>query len=394
MKPSSSTADADAPHGWRRWLPRRLDHQLMLLTAICLLASNLGFGVYTAQRQTALARATLNAQMAALAQNLAAVSTNLLLTDDLAGIESITMQVAIVPGIVGLMVTDASGKPFSEVVLSSDRWSPRFHAGKPNVPVRVAALTRVEGDDDAPSTPTSASASSTGTLAAWHPVLAASHLGWVRVSYRTDHLDRAATLIWLQSLALVVLVISLSLGVLWLSLRRMVRTLRATALFASGLGHTMGARLEVGTSTIEIEALGHALNTLSARLYTQHTDLANQKFALDQHAIVSISDLQGTIRYVNQRFCDISGYSQAELFGQHLGIVSSGCHEPAFFEELLHTINNGQVWRGQICNRHKGGGLYWVDATLVPLRGVDGLVETYIAIRTDITASKQAEAEV
>ncbi|MDP3613747.1 MAG: CHASE domain-containing protein, partial [Rubrivivax sp.] len=120
-------------------------------------------------------------------------------------------------------------------------------------------------------------------------------------------------------------------------------------------------------------------------------DLANQKFALDQHAIVSMSDLQGTIFYVNQRFCDISGYSEAELIGQNHRIVSSGVHEPAFFEDLWRTICSGQVWHGQICNRHKGGGHYWVDATVVPLLGADGLAESYIAIRTDISGRKAAE---
>ena len=120
-------------------------------------------------------------------------------------------------------------------------------------------------------------------------------------------------------------------------------------------------------------------------------DLANQKFALDQHAIVSIADLQGTIVYVNQRFCDISGYAQEELIGQNHRIVSSGIHDPAFYQDLWQTITRGQVWHGQICNRHKGGGHYWVDASVVPLLGADGMVESYIAIRTDITERKDAE---
>ena len=120
-------------------------------------------------------------------------------------------------------------------------------------------------------------------------------------------------------------------------------------------------------------------------------DLANQKFALDQHGIVSISDLQGSIVYVNQRFCDISGYAQEELIGQNHRIVSSGIHGPAFYQDLWQTIVSGRVWHGQICNRHKDGSHYWVDATVVPLLGADGLVESYIAIRTDITERKTAE---
>ena len=122
--------------------------------------------------------------------------------------------------------------------------------------------------------------------------------------------------------------------------------------------------------------------------------LSNQKFALDQHAIVSMTDLQGCITYVNGKFTQISGYSQAELIGQNHRIVGSGAQTQQFFETMWHTIKQGQVWRGEICNRTKSGALYWVDATIVPLMGPDGLPEQFIAIRTDITVRKAMGARL
>ena len=122
--------------------------------------------------------------------------------------------------------------------------------------------------------------------------------------------------------------------------------------------------------------------------------LNNQKFALDQHAIVSMTDLQGNITYANGKFSEISGYTRAELMGQNHRIVNSGVHSKVFFEGMWRDISQGKVWHGEICNRSHGGGLYWVDATIVPLMGADGMPEQYIAIRTDITVRKTIEAEL
>ena len=123
-------------------------------------------------------------------------------------------------------------------------------------------------------------------------------------------------------------------------------------------------------------------------------ELDNQKFALDQHAIVSITDRDGAISYANDLFCAVSGYSRDELLGKTHRMVNSGHHPESFFAELWQTISAGQVWRGEVRNRHKSGSLYWVSATIVPLLDGDGRVAQYIAIRTDITERKAVEGQL
>ena len=91
--------------------------------------------------------------------------------------------------------------------------------------------------------------------------------------------------------------------------------------------------------------------------------LESQKFALDQHAIVSITDTAGTIVYANDRFCAISGYRRDELLGRNHRILKSGVHAPEFFSRMWATISAGDVWSGEICNRAKDGSRYWVAAT-------------------------------
>jgi two-component system, sensor histidine kinase and response regulator len=119
--------------------------------------------------------------------------------------------------------------------------------------------------------------------------------------------------------------------------------------------------------------------------------LGQQKFAIDQYAIVSITDVNGKITYANDRFIAISGYARDELLGQNHRIIKSGLHSFNFFVDLWATINAGRVWSGEICNRAKTGKLYWVAATIVPFMGADGKPEQFIAIRTDITARKYLE---
>ncbi len=114
-------------------------------------------------------------------------------------------------------------------------------------------------------------------------------------------------------------------------------------------------------------------------------ELSQQKFALDQHSIIAITDIKGTITYVNDKFISISEYSEDELIGKNHRILNSGSHSSDFFRNMYLTISSGKVWKGEIQNKSKSGKSYWVDTTIVPFTNNAGKVSSYIAIRTDIT---------
>ncbi len=170
-------------------------------------------------------------------------------------------------------------------------------------------------------------------------------------------------------------------------------------------------QLETKMNGDSINLIAQSLNLLSKKLayYTHentllndknniltpiHKETADYKFALDQSAIVAITNTKGIIEYVNEMFCKISKYSEEELLGQNQCIVNSGYHSKGFWKEMWHTIGKGKVWRNEIKNKAKDGTYYWVDTTIVPFVNDKGKPERYMAIRHDITEKKQRELEL
>ena len=123
-------------------------------------------------------------------------------------------------------------------------------------------------------------------------------------------------------------------------------------------------------------------------------EVSDYKKALDQAAIVSISDPLGNILYVNDKFCDQYGYTVKEVVGQNHRILNSGLHNEAFWKQFWNEVSTGKVVQAEMCNKSKYGDLHWSDTTIVPFMNKDGTPYQYLVIRNDITEKRKLEKEL
>ncbi len=118
------------------------------------------------------------------------------------------------------------------------------------------------------------------------------------------------------------------------------------------------------------------------------------RVVMDKYVISSTTDLKGRIIDVSQAFCDIAGYNKEELIGKHHNIVRHPDMPKETFKQLWSQIKSGKPWRGKIKNLKKDGSFYWVYANIEPLYNSHGEIDSYIAIRLDITELELLNAKI
>lgn len=132
------------------------------------------------------------------------------------------------------------------------------------------------------------------------------------------------------------------------------------------------------------------LNDITKLVETEY-NLQNYVDIVDKYVITSKTDLQGYITYASASFCKISGYTKEELIGKNHNISRHPDMKKESFQDMWATIKEGKCWTGEVKNRTKDGGFYWVDTVVSPVFNLNGEICEYMAVRQDITDKKRIE---
>jgi len=356
-------------------LIRRLYVQLVLLGAFAIAAAILVFTWKTGNDQSDFALNAIETQARTLAFNTASAAGNYIVVKDLGALEELLLEASTYADVISLKVFDSQGVVYGHVQRSpSGNVTPVYDTQTHDIPTADTLKTWVKND-----------------VLEIHVPIEQGNLGWVDLEYSLESVTAVQKGIWRNGIYTAILAFLTSVLLLVLFLRSPMRSIGNATEFARGLYKNTGKVMPFEPGTYEIEQLEHALNYAAHRIYNSNKELNDLKSALDAHAVVGICNRQGKLTYVNDRFCEISGYSRREALGHGYDILNSGYHTRVFYESMWGDISQGRVWTGEVRDRSKDGSLYWVDTTIVPFLDEAGKPYQFICIQTDITERKRAE---
>lgn len=357
---------------------RRLYFQLVVFGTFSLVTAILLFTWRIGNQQLDFALESIKTQARTLVSNTASTASNYIVVKDLGAVEELLIQTAAFPDVASLKVTDSKGQVYGYVVRNTEGViEPNYNLKQVDLPAEY--LETITFTDNA--------------MSLWLPIEQGS-LGWVQMEFSLDGAAALQMAIWKNGIVTSILAFIVSIALLILLLNKPMSALGNATKFARGLYKNTGKVMPFQKSSFEIEQLEHALNYASYQIHTSNKGLTDIKLTLDAHAIVGITDKNGKLTYVNDKFCNLSGYTRCELIGRGYDILDSGYHDDGFYKEIRKIISAGRIWHGEICDARKDGSLYWVETTIVPFLNKQRTPYQYVGIQTDISERKEAVQEL
>ncbi len=357
--------------------------RLAFLTSLVLAVVIAALTLLAAEELSSDAVAERELQAKALAQNIAAVSADSLLTESYAQLEQLLVRSAAFPGVTGIWVTDARGRVLSAVS--------RPEGGPPRV--------RLDPEDLAPPPPAQPMTEiGEDRMQVWHPIAAGTTVGWVRVEYSLEKIASIRRHIWMETVVAGLAAILASTVILLVFIRRPMRAIRRAADFAETLDARHGEQIPVERGSNEIGMLTQALNLASARLAAQEEaeeSRARLAAILETTSdLVGTADIDGRPLYLNAAGRKMLGIGQDEdLSGLRVQDLHAEWARPLVLEKGLPTAVREGVWSGETALLSRDGREIPVSQVIIAHKAPDGSVEFFSTIARDITERRNLEAQ-
>ncbi len=373
--------------------PRQLRLQLGVMVSLLLVVAIALHSWHTIRVQSGDATTAIQHQTAIIAKNIANLSVNYLLTEDLAPMETLLIRIAEFPNIESISISDEQGTVLSRVMRSRDE----------GLLVDYAPEELTPPDDTVSHIHTVAD-----RMTIWHPIAEGTLMGWIKIDYNLHALSALQKRIWRDSFIAGVLVVTVSIVLILLFLNRHILAVRRITHFAQQLGEQKGETIRVDTSSEEIEQLMSALNDASVRLYRQNCSIKESAERLEhlrrQNVLILESadegilglDLTGKHTFVNTAAATLLGYEIGELIGQPIYKIChrretdaplSGQQDCPIYDALgredVHRVDGEVFWR-------KDGTSIPVEYAATPIKENEKMTGAVVTFR-DITARRQAE---
>lgn len=144
---------------------------------------------------------------------------------------------------------------------------------------------------------------------------------------------------------------------------------------------------------VDLEFLTAVVSLMGSYIYKAEKDEESQRYfkLIDQNVLISKTDLDGNIISVSEQLCILSKYTKEELIGKTHRVLRHPDMPKELYQDIWRTITKGEIWKGEIKNRTKDGGFYWISSIIAPDRDLNGNIIGYTAIRDNITDRKTIE---
>lgn len=275
-----------------RYLPRKLRTLLVTLFSLIIAIAMATFTFHAVQKESERITSSMKQQAQVLANSLSATSADHLLVRDYTAIEHMLIRAAEFAGILLIQITDENGKLIGDVV-NDPAFGPQPQYGRGSIPTRnsESAEMVVQGN----------------RMIVWQPIVLGDLIGWVKIVYSLDEIDRVTQAYWFDNSIVGVLIILLAAGILNIFLRRPVSAIERYTEFADKLDESAGEQLAISTCSLEMQRLGSALNKASSRLHDQNNAIKDAMNDLERLAafpennpnIVLSLSYDGEIEYIN-----------------------------------------------------------------------------------------------